>query len=212
MGIINRFLLFVLMIGLALLAVLMLLLCMGAVPEPVWLNELHYILSRRETVAASVVVLVLALHLLGVSLRGRAERTRESGDFILLQNEQGGVRVALPAIRAMAEQTLIGMRGVRMVKVRVQRVRATSKAPETLRLVLDQGYWPDTLLAAPSDDALRRDVELAKALGFNGVRKHQKIEDPRYLYWADRLGLLVWVPMSLLLPVVGYRSLFAAHA
>ena len=49
MGIINRFLLFVLMIGLALLAVLMLLLCMGAVPEPVWLNELHYILSRRET-------------------------------------------------------------------------------------------------------------------------------------------------------------------
>ena len=60
MGIINRFLLFVLMIGLALLAVLMLLLCMGAVPEPVWLNELHYILSRRETVAASVVVLVLA--------------------------------------------------------------------------------------------------------------------------------------------------------
>ena len=137
MGIINRFLLFVLMIGLALLAVLMLLLCMGAVPEPVWLNELHYILSRRETVVASVVVLVLALHLLGVSLRGRAERTRESGDFILLQNEQGGVRVALPAIRAMAEQTLIGMRGVRMAKVRVQRVRATSKAPETLRLVLD---------------------------------------------------------------------------
>lgn len=67
--------------------------------------------------------------------------------------------------------------------------------PYPLRLVLDQGYWPDTLLAAPSDDALRRDVELAKALGFNGVRKHQKIEDPRYLYWADRLGLLVWEEM-----------------
>ncbi|OBV39372.1 glycoside hydrolase family 2 protein [Janthinobacterium psychrotolerans] len=67
--------------------------------------------------------------------------------------------------------------------------------PYPLRLVLDQGYWPDTLLTAPSDDALRRDVELAKALGFNGVRKHQKIEDPRYLYWADRLGLLVWEEM-----------------
>jgi len=67
--------------------------------------------------------------------------------------------------------------------------------PYLLRLVLDQGYWPDTLLAAPSDDALRRDVELAKAMGFNGVRKHQKIEDPRYLYWADRLGLLVWEEM-----------------
>ncbi|MDB5964019.1 MAG: putative b-glycosidase, Glycoside Hydrolase Family 2 [Polaromonas sp.] len=67
--------------------------------------------------------------------------------------------------------------------------------PYVLRMVLDQGYWPDSLMAAPSDDALRRDVELAKAMGFNGVRKHQKIEDPRYLYWADRLGLLVWEEM-----------------
>ncbi|MBE7940554.1 MULTISPECIES: sugar-binding domain-containing protein [Ramlibacter] len=67
--------------------------------------------------------------------------------------------------------------------------------PYLLRMVLDQGYWPDTLLAAPGDEALRRDVELAKAMGFNGVRKHQKIEDPRYLYWADRLGLLVWEEM-----------------
>jgi len=67
--------------------------------------------------------------------------------------------------------------------------------PYLLRMVLDQGYWPDTLLAAPNDAALRRDVELAKAMGFNGVRKHQKIESPRYLYWADRLGLLVWEEM-----------------
>lgn len=67
--------------------------------------------------------------------------------------------------------------------------------PYLLRLVLDQGYWPSTHLAAPSDQALRRDVELAKAMGFNGVRKHQKIEDPRYLYWADVLGLLVWEEM-----------------
>ncbi|HYE40208.1 MAG TPA: glycoside hydrolase family 2 TIM barrel-domain containing protein [Ramlibacter sp.] len=67
--------------------------------------------------------------------------------------------------------------------------------PYVLRMVLDQGYWPDTLLAPPGDEALRRDVELAKAMGFNGVRKHQKIEDPRYLYWADRLGLLVWEEM-----------------
>jgi len=67
--------------------------------------------------------------------------------------------------------------------------------PFPLRMVLDQGYWEHTGLTAPSDDALRRDVELAKAMGFNGVRKHQKIEDPRYLYWADRLGLLVWSEM-----------------
>ena len=67
--------------------------------------------------------------------------------------------------------------------------------PYMLRMVLDQGYWPDTLMAAPSDAALRKDVELAKAMGFNGVRKHQKIEDPRYLYWADKLGLMVWEEM-----------------
>ena len=67
--------------------------------------------------------------------------------------------------------------------------------PYYLRLVLDQGYWPETGLTAPSDDAFRRDVELVKAMGFNGVRKHQKLEDPRFLYWADRLGLLVWEEM-----------------
>jgi hypothetical protein len=67
--------------------------------------------------------------------------------------------------------------------------------PYQLRMVLDQGYWPETGLTAPGDDALRRDVELVKRMGFNGVRKHQKIEDPRYLYWADVLGLLVWEEM-----------------
>ena len=67
--------------------------------------------------------------------------------------------------------------------------------PYPLRLVLDQGYWPESGSTAPDDAALKRDVELAKAMGFNGVRKHQKIEDPRYLYWADHLGLLVWTEM-----------------
>jgi beta-galactosidase/beta-glucuronidase len=64
--------------------------------------------------------------------------------------------------------------------------------PYPLRLVLDQGYWQDGLMTAPDGKALRRDVVLTKALGFNGVRKHQKIEDPRFLHLADTLGLLVW--------------------
>jgi hypothetical protein len=66
--------------------------------------------------------------------------------------------------------------------------------PVELRLVLDQGYWPASGMTA-RDAELRRDVELAKAMGFNGVRKHQKLESPRYLYWADRLGLMVWEEM-----------------
>lgn len=64
--------------------------------------------------------------------------------------------------------------------------------PIVLRSVLSQGYWPDTHLAAPSDDALRREAQLILDLGFNAVRVHQKVEDDRFLYWADRLGLLVW--------------------
>jgi beta-galactosidase/beta-glucuronidase len=67
--------------------------------------------------------------------------------------------------------------------------------PYYLRLVLDQGYWEDTLMTALDDEALRQDVELVKQMGFNGVRKHQKIEDPRFLYWADVLGLMVWEEM-----------------
>ncbi|MBZ9712912.1 glycoside hydrolase family 2 protein [Deinococcus multiflagellatus] len=67
-------------------------------------------------------------------------------------------------------------------------------SPYPLRLVLDQGYWPESLMTATSDQ-YRADVELTKRLGFNGVRKHQKLEDPQYLYWADRLGLLVWAEM-----------------
>lgn len=83
-----------------------------------------------------------------------------------------------------------------MRTVSIQRDRfMLNGQPYYLRLVLDQGYWEDTLMTAPSDDALRRDVELVKQMGFNGVRKHQKIEDPRFLYWADVLGLMVWEEM-----------------
>jgi len=64
--------------------------------------------------------------------------------------------------------------------------------PYFVRSVLQQGYWPASHLASPTAEALRRDVELIKDLGFNAARVHQKIEDPRFLYWADRLGLLVW--------------------
>ena len=60
------------------------------------------------------------------------------------------------------------------------------------RLVLDQGFYPDGIWTAPSDEALRHDIELAKAAGFNGARLHQKVFEERYFYWADRLGYLTW--------------------
>ncbi len=61
--------------------------------------------------------------------------------------------------------------------------------------VLDQGYWPDGLYTAPSDQAIQSDLQVAKSLGFNMIRKHVKVEPQRWYYWADRLGLLVWQEM-----------------
>jgi beta-galactosidase/beta-glucuronidase len=63
--------------------------------------------------------------------------------------------------------------------------------PVHLRAVLAQNYWPETHLAA-TPEMLRREVELVLELGFNAARVHQKVEDPRFLYWADRLGLMIW--------------------
>lgn len=60
---------------------------------------------------------------------------------------------------------------------------------------LDQGYWPDGIYTAPSDEALRYDLQEHKDLGFNMVRKHIKVEPQRWFYWADKLGLLVWQDM-----------------
>lgn len=64
------------------------------------------------------------------------------------------------------------------------------------RLVLDQGYWKDSGPTPPDEEALIKDIDQTLALGYNGVRKHQKVEDERYLYWADKKGLLVWSEMG----------------
>ncbi len=68
--------------------------------------------------------------------------------------------------------------------------------PYYLKMVLDQGYHPQGILTFPSDEAIRHDIELTKAMGFNGARKHQKVEEARFLYWADRMGFLVWGEMA----------------
>jgi hypothetical protein len=60
---------------------------------------------------------------------------------------------------------------------------------------LDQGYWPDGIYTAPTDEALRFDVEMTRKLGFNMTRKHIKVEPGRWYYWCDKLGLLVWQDM-----------------
>ena len=60
---------------------------------------------------------------------------------------------------------------------------------------LDQGFWPDGIYTAPTDEALRYDVEITRKLGFNMTRKHVKVEPERWYYWADKLGLMIWQDM-----------------
>lgn len=64
--------------------------------------------------------------------------------------------------------------------------------PMFQRLVLDQGFFPDGIWTAPTDEELKNDILLSKSVGFNGARLHQKVFEPRFLYWADKLGYLVW--------------------
>ncbi|MET2011804.1 sugar-binding domain-containing protein [Microbacterium chocolatum] len=87
--------------------------------------------------------------------------------------------------------TVTSYLGIRSVAVDAGRLLLNDR-PRPVIAVLEQGYWPQSHLAAPSADALRAEVELIKELGFTTARVHQKIEDPRFLYWADRLGLMVW--------------------
>ncbi|MFF4905363.1 PA14 domain-containing protein [Streptomyces sp. NPDC001260] len=88
-----------------------------------------------------------------------------------------------------------GMRSISVEKVNgVPRTLLNGK-PVFMMATLDQGFWPDGLYTAPTDDALAHDLKVHKQLGFNAVRKHIKVEPDRWFYWADRLGLLVWQDM-----------------
>jgi beta-galactosidase/beta-glucuronidase len=84
-------------------------------------------------------------------------------------------------------QSYFGFRSVGILGNRM----SLNGRPIYIKMVLDQGYWPESTLTPPTDEAIQYDIKMSKAMGFNGARKHQKLEDPRYLYWADKLGLLV---------------------
>ena len=90
-----------------------------------------------------------------------------------------------------------GMRTFGLTTVRgVPRVTLNGR-PIYLDGILDQGYWPDGLYTAPTDPALESDIAQAKALGFNAIRKHMKVEPARWYYWADKLGMVVLQDMPL---------------
>ena len=81
--------------------------------------------------------------------------------------------------------------GLRKVSIDGRRILINDK-PVFQRLILDQGFYPDGIWTAPSEEALKHDIEMSMAAGYNGARLHQKVFEPRFLYWADKLGYMVW--------------------
>lgn len=84
--------------------------------------------------------------------------------------------------------------GMREISIQGSQILLNGE-PYYQKLLLDQGYWENSHLTPPDDEALKLDVQLTKEMGFNGARKHQKVEDERFYYWCDVLGLLVWSEM-----------------
>ncbi|KDN76161.1 glycosyl hydrolase family 2 [Streptomyces olindensis] len=103
-----------------------------------------------------------------------------------------GLKVKVGADRV---GSYFGMRSVAVEKVNGVPRTLLNGEPVFLMATLDQGFWPDGLHTAPTDEALAYDLKAHKRLGFNSVRKHIKVEPDRWFYWADRLGLLVWQDM-----------------
>ncbi|MBP5730140.1 MAG: beta-galactosidase [Clostridia bacterium] len=101
-----------------------------------------------------------------------------------------GLDVVLTAPNA-PEDRVESYFGMRSVEVTPKCVLINGK-PVFQRLILDQGFYPDGIYTAPDDSELRADIERSMAMGFNGARLHQKVFEPRFLYWADKLGYLCW--------------------
>ena len=163
---------------------------------PVEGTRLEVRLSRPDRVVAEVSVRVGTTAVVCTVDVPDARHGQEPGDLLWTPEHPNllDARVALVAPDGTVLDEATSYLGYRSVGVGDGRFLLNGR-PYYLRLVLEQGYWPQSHLATPDDDALRVEVEAVKSLGFNGIRIHQKIEDPRFLAWCDRLGLLVWEEM-----------------
>jgi hypothetical protein len=113
---------------------------------------------------------------------------------ITLQNNNGSVNDEVTSYFGMREIKLAKLNGV---------IRPFINGKFIMQLgLLDQGYWPDGILTAPTEEALKFDIEYTKNAGYNLIRKHMKTEPQRFYYWADKMGLLVWQDM----PAIWYQN------
>ena len=107
-----------------------------------------------------------------------------------------GLRVSLSGRGGDTVDSYFAMRKISLGKDAQGRTRPMLNNQFVFQVgALDQGYWPDGIYTAPTDDALKSDIATAKTLGFNLLRKHAKVEPERWYYWTDKLGMLVWQDM-----------------
>jgi len=150
--------------------------------------ELHITVSHEGKPVATAMVpvdrdrAVAAVHVEGARLWSVAAPNLYDLTFELRKSQQLLDRV----------KSYLGFRSIGLESGRV----TINGRPIYLKWVLDQGYWPESTLTPPTDEAIRCDIQKTKEMGFNGCRKHQKLEDPRFLYWADKLGFLVSSEMA----------------
>ena len=101
------------------------------------------------------------------------------------------IQLTVESKQGKVVDTVSSYAGLRKVHVEGNQFYLNNE-PLYQRLVLDQGYYPDGIWTAPSDRALKKDIQLSMAAGFNGARLHQKVFEERFHYWADKLGYLTW--------------------
>jgi len=170
----------------------------GSVRVEATLNQsydgfLHVRLTRKDTILAEQSVRVQGNIVDTRVAIPAAQNGVHRGDLYWTPDNPNLIDVTITLLGGDAKpvdavESYFGLRSVGILNGRF----VLNDRPVFVRSVLEQGYWPKSHLAAPNPEALQREVELIKTLGFNAVRIHQKIEDPRFLYWADHLGLMVW--------------------
>lgn len=162
----------------------------GRIPEDSWVAVA---ISHQGTTLAEARVRTMGRSVSPIRLVIPSQLNGQQYEELLWSPEKPtllGATVALERADGTAIDIVGSYLGLRSIQAGADHLLLNDR-PTTVRAVLAQNYWPQTHLAA-TPEMLRREVELILELGFNTARVHQKAEDPRFLYWADRLGLMIW--------------------
>lgn len=186
MGFLNRFFLMLSMLVMMAAALAVLSVCLHILPEHYWLNEVHYAISRPETIAIAVVVLLVSLNLFFASFSRQVPKERSSGEFVIVSGASGDVRVSIAAVRDLLKKLVRDIRGVRDAHVHVMAAR-DAKAAHPLRVEISLAIGQETNVSVVSEMATARVQEqLKELLGFQDVPVAVDIADISNVAPPDR--------------------------